>query len=800
MLDFPKLTPLQSLKRFAASALAASGLSLSASAHETWELDGNWQFRHEDSGQEWQSVQLPHDWSISLPRSAEKASAGGGGFFETGRGQYRYEFEAPLRWLEQKVFLDFEGIYRNATVSINGVEKVTIPNGYTPFTVDITAETHLGTRNLIEISVDNSAQPNSRWYTGSGIFRPAALRVVDPIHVDPRDIAISTWFLSEDKSLGTVALSAAARNESKKAAEITIDLSIIDPDGLPVATYAESGLAAPGETVTITPKLAVPHPRPWHPDTPELYRLVTRSFVGGRLTDRQETTFGIRSLRFRANEGFLLNGEPIELFGGNVHHDTGILGGAAFREAEFRKARLLKEAGFNAVRTAHNPPSSAFLDACDQYGLIVVAEAFDGWKAKKLKHDYNEIFDENWASDLEAMIRRDRHHPSIVMWSIGNEVYERGKASGIQIAADMAKRIKELDTFRPVTAGINGLGKKEDWPKLDELFSHLDVVGYNYEIDRHAADHQRLPKRIIYSSESYLDDAFKTWKIATENIYVIGDFVWSAIDYLGEAGIGRIFPPDEEARAHWEGSHYPWHGAACGDIDLIGWRKPVSHYRNIVWDRGEMLYAAVLEPNPEGSSWNKHNWATAPMLPSWTWPDTKRGAPLTVEVYSRYPSVRLLLNGKQVGEEKTGEAQAFKAVFEVPYKKGELVAVGLENGVEQERFTIKTAGYVSKIQLQEESPAGDGKGRDLRFVQVQLVDSKGVPNPSDPRELSFSVEGPARILAAGTGQLDHERPYDASPLTTYQGRALVVIEVTGEGDATLTVNAAKTKAGVLKLK
>ena len=770
---------------FATCALFSVLAPNDALAAETIELTGPWKFQHEsDAANTWQSVTLPHDWSIARPRSETESSAGGMGFFPTGTAQYRLEFDAPARWIGQKAFLDFEGSFRNTVLSVNGVEIARHLSGYTPFSADITEQLRLGSSNLIEVTVNNEPQPNSRWYTGSGLYRPVHLRIVDPVHIDLSDIAIKVWHLSEDGFMATMDIDAAVRNRSPAATPVTLDFAVIDPDDLPVSTFSTQCSVESATSFTANHKLAIPHPRLWSPATPHLYRLVLRSFVEGRMTDRAETTFGIRSIAVSADKGLLLNGQPIELFGANVHDDHGPLGTASYRDAAFRKARLLKQAGFNAVRTAHNPPSSDFLDACDQHGLLVIDEAFDGWKRKKLAHDYAEIFEEHWASDLDAMVLRDRRHPSVIMWSIGNEVYERGNAGGVEIAAAMAKRIRSLDPSRPITIGLNGLGPTGDWTKLDPVFASLDVAGYNYEIDRHADDHARLPKRVIYSSESYLNDAFKSWKVTTENPYVIGDFVWTAIDYLGEAGIGRVFPPNEKAFPHWEGSHFPWHGAACGDIDLVGWRKPISHYRNIVWDRGETLYAAVVLPTGSSAPWNLSGWATTPMLPSWTWPDAAKSTPLAVEVYSRHPRVRLYLNNKRIGELPTGEAEQFKAVFKVPYRPGVLRAVGLRDGQEVESFTLQTAAPTSRIALSPEEPYGQ-----LRFVQVELTDANGVWNPSRDFPISYKLSGPARILTTGSAQLDSAETYGANPRSTFQGRALVVLELTGPGPVTLTAEA-----------
>ncbi|MBC2605233.1 glycoside hydrolase family 2 TIM barrel-domain containing protein [Pelagicoccus albus] len=786
----PRIAP-RSLCVIGSIAAALSLSPMTGFARESETLADSWNFSHGPEqpaeSDQWTEVSLPHDWSIELPRDEDQPSLGGNGFFQTGIGWYKRELLAPKRWMDQKALLHFEGVYQKASVWLNGELLAEHAYGYTPFQVDLTDSLVLGETNEILVKVDNSDQPNSRWYSGSGIYRPVTLRIFDPIHIDKRDISASTWFISEDGKLGTIAVSAQARNGSEATEEITLKASIIDPDGLPVANFEQSGNAAPGERFTFEAKLGVPHPQVWDLDSPTLYRLVVRSFVGDRQTDREETSFGIRTVEFSAKEGFLLNGRSVELIGANVHHDNGPLGAAEYRDAAFRKAKVLKDAGFNAVRTAHNPPSSDFLDACDQLGLLVSDESFDGWKSKKNKQDYGTLFDENWESDLRAMVYRDRNHPSVVMWSIGNEVYERGKESGIEIAAKMRETVRSIDTTRPVTAGINGLGKKEEWPQLDHLFANLDVVGYNYELHRHAEDHERLPNRIIYSSESYLDDAFASWKASSDFEYVIGDFVWTGIDYLGEAGIGRVFPPEIEAYPHWEGVHYPWHGAYCGDIDLTGFRKPISHYRNIVWDQGEKLFAAVLEPTETGEDWNVSQWATRPLIESWTWPELAEGTPVTVEVFSRYPKARLLLNSKIYGEKPTGETQEFKAVFEIPYKAGKIEAQGIDsNGNVVERFVIQSAEPASQIALEAETPIEHGEKNTLRFVRVRLADKNGIWNMAQDASVSYSLDGPARIAAIGSADLASEENYGANPRKTWQGQALVVIERTGDGSITLT--------------
>jgi beta-galactosidase len=716
---------------------------------------------------EWRAVSVPHDWSIELSTSPDASTRGGGGYFPAGKGWYRTALEAPPEWRGKDVSIHFEGVYRNAVVWLNGVRLGGHAYGYTPFRFSLTQDLRFDRPNELLVHVANEPQPNSRWYTGSGLYRPVWLEIRPPVHFAPDSVFATTRYLAPDEAI--VDVGAVVTSARQLTGEGRVEFALFAPDGTEVAS---TSVAVEGDdaatTVAVAGRLTVGDPLVWTPDAPRLYTLRATLRRGQEMLEQAEETTGLRTLRWSAERGFELNGEPIELFGGNVHHDHGPLGAAAWPEAERRKAEILKAAGFNAVRTAHNPPSEAFLHACDRLGLLVIDEAFDGWKVRKVDHDYSRIFDENWENDLRAMVLRDRNHPSVVMWSIGNEVYERGQDAGIERAHAMAAVIRQLDRSRPVTIGLNGLGETGDWTRLDAIFDALDIAGYNYELARHEEDHRRRPNRVVYAAESYAGDAFESFRIAHAHPYVIGDFVWSALDYLGEAGIGRVFPPGEPARPHWIGEHYPWHGAASGDIDLIGTRKPISHYRNIVWDRGEALYAAVLVPAPEGGSWNLTKWSVPPALSSWTWPG-REGEALTLEVYSRHPSVRVLLNGELVGEAPTTEAEAFKARFTIPFEPGRLEVVG-----GSETFTLQTAGAPTRLRFVETGPSR--RNDRLRFAVVEIQDGQGIRHPAADRPIRFSVTGEGRILAVGSGDVTSTESYRANPRRSYQGRALVVVE------------------------
>lgn len=735
---------------------------------------------------DWRPVRLPHDWSIEEAPRADAPSAGGGGFFPTGIGWYRLNLEAPMSWSGKQVFLHLEGGFRETTVWINGQLAGQQANGYLPLRVGLTPHLRLGEPNSLAIRVDNARQPNSRWYTGSGLYRPARLEVRHPLHVVPDGIWVHTTDLHP--RVATVAVEAEVANQSDIGASVQVDFTLISPDGLPVRSYSLEASLNPRESATFSPNLAISDPLLWSPDRPDLYRCVVRVWNEGLMTDRREVPFGIRTLNISAREGLLLNGQPVDLVGGNLHHDTGILGARAYPDAEARKVRLLKEAGFNAVRTAHNPPSPAFLDACDRQGLLVIAEAFDGWRSAKLNEDYSRDFDNHWRADLDAFIRRDRNHPSVILWSLGNEMYERGKASGVEIARAMREQVRRLDPTRPVTAGVNGLGQSGQWADLDELFAQFDVAGYNYELPAQArADLQRVPDRIFYSAESFHGEVFENWRLTRAHPAILGDFVWSAMDYLGEAGIGRVFGPTEPARAHWEGSHFPSHGALCGDMDLIGTRRPHSYYRQLVWDRGCTLTLAVRPPDPAEGPWQVTDWAPPFLRESWTWPGHE-GRALTVEVAARHPLVRLYSGRTLVGEAEVSEESAFKAVFTVPYSPGILRAEALRNGQVVETREIHTAGPPRRLLLAADRERVHPNGEDLIFVEVVIADAAGQRCPEASLPVRYTLEGPGKILSIGSADLRSTESYGANPRRTYRGRALVVIQA-GDEAGTLLLRA-----------
>ena len=731
----------------------------------------------------WRKLDLPHDWGIEGKVNPKNPTGGGGGYFPAGIGWYRKTFQASDAWKTNKIAIYFEGVYMNSEVFINGKSLGVYPYGYSSFSYDLTPYLHFGKENVIAVRVDNSQQINSRWYSGSGIYRHVWMMLTNPIHVAHWGAAISTPVVSAKKA--TVLVKTKVKNETSSTQSILVKTILWNKNSKSVGNGQLKVELPANSEKEITQTINISNPLLWTPETPDLYQAQIQILKEKKILDDTKTNFGIRSIRFTAENGFQLNGKTVKINGGCVHHDNGCLGSAAFDRAEERKIELLKAGGFNAVRTSHNPPSEAFLNACDRLGLLVMDESFDCWKIGKNNNDYSKYFNEWWQRDLETMVLRDRNHPSIIMWSIGNEIPERGDHSAIETAKMLAGAIKKIDTARPITSAIVDNGK--DWSKFDTLMAVHDVAGYNYHLWSALSDHQRVSSRIIVQTESYPKDAFTNWKLVQDNKYVIGDFVWTALDYLGESGIGRWYYSGDVPGEHWEHDFFPYHGAYCGDIDLIGWRKPISHYRSMLYNNSEKLYMAVREPAPEPLEIKETWWSVWPTWESWTWPDFE-GKTVQVEVYSKYPKVRLYMNNKLIGEQATTREQQFKATFAVPYSSGQLKAVGLDNGKEMESTMLKTSGDAAKIKLIADRKEILANGQDLSYITVEITDKDGIVQPNAANRIHFKIDGPGIIAGVDNADMKDTDPYTGNTRKAWKGRALVVIKSTHDtGNIKLTV-------------
>ena len=698
-------------------------------------FDSDWQFTRNGKTI---NVNLPHDWDIyEAPDPATGATKEGGGWYPAGKGEYKKQFKVESgEWKNKRVMLHFEGVYQKAEVFVNGQKAGQHAYGYTPFTVDITQYLYKDKRdNEVVVKVDNSEQPNCRWYSGSGIYRHVWLVTKKQRYIDEWSVKVTT------PDIHTVNIKA----------EVVM----------------EDGTRKPIEKT-----IHVEQPRLWSPDDPYLYH-TTIEAEG----DVVPVTYGIRTIEYAAEKGFLLNGKPLKINGACLHHDDGVLGAMAFDAAEIRKVRLMKESGFNLIRTAHNPTTRAFLDACDSLGMLVIGEAFDGWRTAKNPYDYSTLIDSCYQEDIHAMVKRDRNHPSIICWSIGNEVIERKDIRVVTTARKLKQAILEEDNTRPVTEAL--CAWDDDWEIYDPHFEVLDIGGYNYMIHKHKSDHQRDPKRVMWQTESYPRDAFKNWKLVQEYPYIIGDIVWTGLDYLGESGIGRNYYEGERPGEHWrEGGQPDWHGAYCGDVDITGYRKPISIYREMLWKEaydGEfpsVLSIAVKEPDGYHGKIHQTAWSVWPTWSSWNWPGWE-GKPIDVEVYTKAKEVKLYLNDQLIGTKAVSEDTEYKAVFTVPYEPGVLRAEASGRGT-----LLWTKGEPARLRLTPDRRVITADGQDLSFITVEVVDKYGWPCPDAAIPCEASVKGEGSLLAFASADLKDREPYTSSKVTTWKGRALLVVRST----------------------
>lgn len=710
------------------------------------QFDDNWLFyRGAAQGAEdtafndagWRMLDLPHDWSIEdLPGTASPFNPGAlsqvsGGFTTGGTGWYRKHF--TVQQSGKQYILQFDGVYMNAQVWLNGKKLGKHPYGYTSFWYDITPHIRVGKPNILAVKVRNEGE-NSRWYAGSGIYRHVWLKALDPVH-------IAQWGTFITTKNNTVKVQTRLQHDTA----VTVITRLLDAKGKQVASKKDTFSHG-----VLDQEMKIASAVLWSVETPVLYKAITTIVINGRVTDSVTTPFGIRSISFDAVNGFLLNGKPLKLKGGCVHHDNGPLGAKAYDGAEERKVALLKASGYNAIRCSHNPPSPAFLDACDRLGMLVIDEAFDTWQDGKNPEDYHMYFKDWWQRDLESMLYRDRNHPSIIMWSIGNEIPHREKPEVAAVALQLRNFVRSIDTTRPVTCGVNGVAEDKD-----PFFAALDIAGYNYAPDKYVTDHKRVPNRVMMATESYPLDAYDYWKAVEEHPYVIGDFVWTAFDYIGEASIGWL--------GYWQNqSFYPWNLAYCGDIDICGWKRPQSYYRDAIWKPEQLsLFVQPSQPsfgtNPNKLDWSRWEWHD--VIDSWNWSDNKR---LKVVAYTSFDEVELLLNGRSLGKKS---AARHIIEWEVPYEAGTLTAVAGKT-----KATLTTAGTPAQIIL-----APDTRG-DLTYITVTLADAKGIRHPLAENLIQFEVEGSGKIVGVGNANPMSTESYQLPQRKAWQGKCLVIVK------------------------
>ena len=758
----------------------------------------------------WRTIDLPHDWSIEdLPNQIPDTTVGpfdrnsigkaATGFTVGGTGWYRRKFITGRSQQNKHVAIHFDGVYMNTDVWLNGHHLGNHPYGYTPFCFDLTPYLKpVGQQNVLAVRVRNEGK-NSRWYSGSGIYRHVWLIVTEQVHIDNWGVYITTPEVSTNAA--TVQLTSTINNGQGSSRNINFVTTILSPEGKVINRTQRALQVGANASKTYEQTITVSNPALWSVETPRLYKAVTEIKDGNRTSDHVETPFGIRNIRFDAMNGFTLNGKRVLLKGGCIHHDNGPLGTAAIDRAEERKIELLKKAGYNAIRTSHNPPSKQLLDACDRLGMLVLDEAFDMWVNAKNPQDYHLYFRDWYQKDLESMILRDRNHPSVIMWSIGNEIYEAPDSTGHEIAKQLTDEVHRLDATRPVTEAIVFLPPytKKPWEDYEPNLANLDVDGYNYFLDsqsvffqrdsatihRFDTEHAKHPQKVFMVTEYLPSAALENWEKAEKYSYVLGGFKWTAIDYIGEAGIGKPLllsqpkklPNGLMGMGMFYKNAWPVFNAYCGDLDLIGNRKAASYYQSVVW-RNSPIEMLVHRPIPDSTKEAIAPWGFPDELKSWTWPEQK-GKKVQVNVYTRSKEVKLELNGKVIAE-KIVLGNSITANFEIDYQPGILIAKGFDNGTQTCADTLTTAGKPFAVRLKADRKIINANINDLSFVSADIVDEKGhiVPWVNDV-EITYRITGDASIAGVGNGDPADMSSFQQNHKKVYQGRGLVIIRPNG---------------------
>jgi beta-galactosidase len=685
------------------------------------------------------------------------------------------------------VTIEFDGVYDYSEVWINGQLVGGRPYGFSSFQVDLTPFVKFGSDdNIVAVRVDHSRFADSRFYTGSGIYRNVRLVITDKLRIAHWGVSVTTPKIKSDSAI--VRVETTVENSSADKGKFSLESDIVAPGGEIVASLTTAKSAAGNSTQTLAQEIKILKPELWLLNSPTLYILKSRVKSGEAVVDETETPFGIRTATFDPDKGFLLNGVSTKLKGVCIHHDAGSLGAAVPDQVLERRLRLLKEIGVNAIRTSHNPPDPALLNLCDQLGLLVMDEAFDeftpgknkwvtGWNNGVPGHfGYSEIFDQWSVTDVSDLVRRDRNHPSIILWSIGNEVdYANDPFSDpalgedyrpqnppakdlLKCAAPLITAVKSLDRTRPVTAALANI-KMSDAVKLPELF---DVVGYNYQEARYAADHKTFPKRIIYGSEN--GHQYDAWLAVKTNSYISGQFLWTGIDYLGEA------------RA------WPNRASGAGLLDLCGFKKPIGWFRQSLWSDKPMVYICAA-PNGGGGN-NSREFGGAE---SWNWP---ANSTVTVRCFANCPEVTLTLNGKIIGTKTLSEAVNGVLSWQVPFEPGTLKAAGRANGQDVCDYTLKTAGTASRVELLPDAKEFRANGKDVCHVEFRIVDENGVRVPDAEPEVKFDLVGQAKIIGIGNGDLNNSENCQGDTHRAFQGRGLVILQApTSPGSFVLTATA-----------
>lgn len=778
------------------------------------------------------AVHLPYDSMIQEQRDPNTKNAGQTGYYPSGIYYYTKTFFAPEEWKDKKVVLEFEGVQGITQVFVNEDFVGKQYNGYSSLYLTLNDFLIFGQENEIKVVANNAMELNSRWYTGSGIYRDVYLYVGESLHIPVNGVKVHTPEVNEE--IATVIIETTIVNDFYKSRKVQLQTQVKDRNGQVVAQDQTPVTMYGKTTEKIRQRVAVTEPHLWDCENPNLYLTEVTLVEEETQLDAVSERFGIRSLQLSAAKGLTINGKQVKLRGTCLHHDNGIIGANTLRRAEQRRCEQLKAAGFNAIRSAHNPLSKTMLEICDELGILVMDELTDVWNRTKNIHDYANHFENSWEEDLEKMISKDFNHPSVIIYSLGNEIQEAGTPKGAQQNRKMANRARELDDTRYITNGINGilaLGEKMgtivgelmqyapemETPSdqqdadgsnelnammsvmlgdfadaiathpimddtLDEVVEAMDIAGYNYLTGRHEREHQLYPNRVILGTETFPSDIANLWRVVEENNHVLGDLTWTGYDYLGEAAVAMF---------HYDGQvnfnpRYPDRTAYCGDIDLIGYRRPISYYREIVYGLRKEPYIGVERVNRYGKKSSLTPWMWKDNIASWTWPGYE-GKPAIVNVCSDAQEVELVLNGESLGKKPAGKTNKYVADFELDYAPGELKAIAYRDGKPSETFVLQTADESVKIHPVVDRDVIQADGEDLAFVTINFVDDKGLVNLGVQKKVSVAIEGVGTLLGFGSANPSSEGNYFDTTCETYDGQVMAVVRSSTE-KGTITVH------------
>ena len=763
------------------------------------------------------NITLPHDAMIEKPAHADSLNGGNTGFRDGDIYTYVKMLHASEEYKEKTVTLKFEGVYMNAFVYVNGQLVAKSPFGYTTFYAPLNDFLKYGEDNEIRVQVRAGAMTNSRWYSGAGIYRDVYFLESGLTHIVPEGVQVKTE--NADDAYATLRVATELENKTAVPQDLVIETVIKDNEENVVAKECTFATIFAGENRTLKQRIIVENPKLWSAENPKLYTFETKVYENTEakeLLDEAADTFGIRTLAVDAKRGFRVNGKSVNLRGGCIHHDSGLLGAATYEDAQYRQILKMKEAGFNAIRMSHHPMAPAMLRACDEIGMYVMDETFDMWNRLKSNYDYGLYFQEWWEKDVTAMVRKDYNHPSVVLYSVGNEIPEIGTDKGAQTCQEISDKIRSLDDTRYTLASINGVfaagdavdqivadvaanlsaegkidGNVNDFMSLmdehmDEIVVHktiserlekacagVDIAGYNYMTARYEQDGKAYSNRVIVGSETYPPEIARNWELVERLPHVIGDFTWTGWDYIGEAGVG--IPAYKWGEGGF-GAAFPAQLAYPGDFDITGFRRPASYYREAVFGLRKKPYIAVQNPTHYGEFLIKTPWVISDAAASWNW-DGMEGKPAIVEVYAQGDEVELLLNGTSLGKKAAGKEAGFRTLFETTYEPGILTAISYENEQEIGRSELATAGCERTLWVEKEEYVGlKNAKQELVYVQVEMRDQNGVLVADDNQKITLSVDGEVEVLGFGSGNPKPNYNFNEGVTELFGGRAQIIVK------------------------